>query len=126
MTPARSEGQNLFVGQATSKATQIPKGQKLNRDAQGRVSANRGSRASIESKPDAAALMESVTIGHAREMVPVISVRPASPQSSAHGSSSSSSATESGAESANEANERAMTHVQRRLNVMTDLLETRL
>lgn len=125
VTPARSEGQNLFVGQATSKATQIPKGQKLNRDAQGRVSANRGSRASIESKPDAAALMESVTIGHAREMVPVISVRPASPQSSAHGSSSSSSATESAAESANEANERAMTHVQRRLNVMTDLLETK-
>eukprot|EP00435_Cladocopium_sp_Y103_P055689 s307_g18.t1 len=33
--------------------------------------------------------------------------------------------TESAAESANEANERAMAHVQRRLNVVTDLLETK-
>lgn len=128
MTPARSEEQSIFVGQAQSKATQIPKGQKLNRDVNG-LSARRASRASIESKPDAdaVALMESViSIGRAHAgMAPVISVQPASPQSSAHGSSSSSSVTESAAESANEANERAMAHVQRRLNVVTDLLETK-
>eukprot|EP00435_Cladocopium_sp_Y103_P051706 s307_g16.t1 len=86
--------QSIFVGQAQSKATQIPKGQKLNRDVNG-LSARRASRASIESKPDAdaVALMESViSIGRAHAgMAPVISVQPASPQSSAHGSSSSSS-----------------------------------
>lgn len=129
VTPGRSEEQNMFVGQANYKATQIPRGQRLSRDANGRLPARRASRASIESKPDAdaATLMESViSIGHARaEAVPVISVQPASPQSSAHGSSSSSSATESAAESANEANERVVTHVQRRLNVMTNLLETK-
>lgn len=129
--PQVAQSEDICIGSTSKPSAHGAHGQpKLKRDVTQVLSTRRASRASIESRRssvDAGGLMESVlSVGAARaSTVPMISVRAASPRSSANSSSSSSSATESGAESAKLEDATVTVPVQRRHNIMTDLLETK-
>eukprot|EP00434_Breviolum_minutum_P012623 symbB.v1.2.011127.t1/scaffold732.1/size241626/1 len=101
--PQVAQSEDICIGSTSKPSAHGAHGQpKLKRDVTQVLSTRRASRASIESRRssvDAGGPMESVlSVGAARATtVPVISVRSASPRSSAN--SSSSSAADSGAES---------------------------
>ena len=127
--PQVAQSEDICIGSTSKPSAHGAHGQpKLKRDVTQVLSTRRASRASIESRRssvDAGGPMESVlSVGAARATtVPVISVRSASPRSSAN--SSSSSAADSGAESEQLEDATVTVPVQRRHNIMTDLLETK-